>query len=59
MGVTEHFEAILSHLNPILGHFRPILSHFEDFVGVWEQPWAAKAFGVVKKGVKMAQNGPR
>ena len=42
----------MSHFNPILGHFRPILSHFEDFVSVSEQPWAAKACGAVKMGVR-------
>ena len=38
MGVTEHFGAILSH--------------FEDFVSVWERPWAAKVCGAVKMGVR-------
>ena len=37
MEVTEHFGAILGH--------------FEDFVSVWELPWAAKACGAVKMGV--------
>ena len=42
MGGTEHFGAILSHFNPILG----CQSGGRG---------GAKAFGAVKKGVKMAQ----
>ena len=65
MGVTEHGGAILSDFNPILGHFRPILSHFEDFVsGSLRRrqnggQGAAKAYGAVKNGVKMARWAPK
>ena len=73
MGVSEHLGAILSHFNPILGHFRLILSHFGEFGRCWERSWAAKAlrrrqnngqgaakaFGAVEMGVKMAQNGSK